>query len=122
MKKIYAINKVIEETGSSLNCPTGMEGNNFNENSIAGNDIGVKEIKIDSKTGTAKDGSLRYQEFLPADTLLYSIVYFGNTQKDLTAKMIKEIVMDTINDFIQIGGDESLGKGICKIKWINGGE
>ena len=79
-------------------------------------------IKIDSETGTAKDGGLRYQEFLPADTLLYSIVYFGNTQKDLTAKMIKEIVMDTINDFIQIGGDESLGKGICKIKWINGGE
>ena len=95
-------------------------------------------IKIDSNTGTAKDGALRYQEFLPADSVLYSIVHYSgrdlgeisnNDQqnpladlvKDMNAEVIKKHVEDTIKDFIQIGGDETLGKGICKLEWIKGG-
>ena len=94
-------------------------------------------IKIDSKTGTAEDGALRYQEFLPADSVLYSIVHYSgrdlgeisnNDQhnpladlvKDMNAEVIKKYVEDTVKDFIQIGGDETLGKGICKLEWING--
>ena len=34
------------------------------------------QIKIDSKKGITKDGSLRYQELLPADSALYSVVYY----------------------------------------------
>ncbi len=95
-------------------------------------------IKIDSKTGTAEGGALRYQEFLPADSVLYSIVHYSgrnlgeisnNDQqnpladlvKDMNAEVIKNHVEDTIKDFIQIGGDETLGKGICKLEWISGG-
>ena len=94
-------------------------------------------IKIDSKTGTAEDGALRYQEFLPADSVLYSIVHYSGRNlgeikndeqnslaaqiKDLNAEMIKNHVEDTVKDFIQIGGDETLGKGICKLEWIGGG-
>ncbi len=33
-------------------------------------------MKIDDKTGTTSDGSLRYAEVLPADTLMY-VVMFG---------------------------------------------
>jgi len=95
-------------------------------------------IKIDSSTGTAEGGALRYQEFLPADSVLYSIVHYSgrdlgeisnNDQqnpladlvKDMNAEVIKKHVEDTIKDFIQIGGDETLGKGICKLEWIKGG-
>lgn len=94
-------------------------------------------IKIDSDTGTAKDGALRYQEFLPADSVLYSIVHYSgrnvseikdDQQSDLKklveemqAEKIKTFVEDTVKDFIQIGGDETLGKGICKVEWISGG-
>jgi CRISPR-associated protein Cmr4 len=28
---------------------------------------------------------------------------------------------DVIKNFMQIGGDETLGRGICKIHWIAGG-
>ena len=94
-------------------------------------------IKINSKTGTAEDGALRYQEFLPADSVLYSIVHYSgrdiNEIKDekqtelkklmeeMQAEKIKSFVEDTVKDFIQIGGDETLGKGICKLEWISGG-
>lgn len=95
-------------------------------------------IKINSQTGTAEDGALRYQEFLPADSVLYAIVHFSGRDlgeiknddkqnlladlvKDMNAEMIKNHVEDTVKDFFQIGGDETLGKGICKLEWISGG-
>lgn len=81
------------------------------------------QIKIDSKTGTAQDGALRYQELLPADSVLYSVVYYSKSSglNELQAATIKEHIEDVIKDFIQIGGDETLGRGICKISWIAGG-
>ena len=96
-------------------------------------------IKISSKTGTAEEGALRYQEFLPADSVLYSVVYYSRRDpgeisnnddnqsplaalvKDMKAEMIKNYVEDTVKGFLQIGGDETLGKGICKLEWIKGG-
>lgn len=75
-------------------------------------------IKIDSKSGTTQDGSLRYQEFLPADTVLYSIVYFSSSVNSLQAEQIKDYIQKNINSFLQVGGDVTLGKGICKINWI----
>lgn len=86
-------------------------------------------IKINSKTGTAADGALRYQEFLPSDSVLYSVINFKgqHNMDNLKADIIEEHIKGIIKDFIQIGGDETLGKGICKISWIpgngeNGGE
>ncbi len=77
-------------------------------------------IKIDSEKGTTKDGSLRYQEFLPSDSVLYSVVKFGKSYEgDLQSDTIKKFLQDTITGFIQVGGDTSMGKGICKINWIN---
>ena len=78
------------------------------------------QIKIDSSTGTAADGALRYQELLPADTLMYSIVYYSQSAglNELQADMIQKHIEDVLKDFIQIGGDETLGRGICKIAWL----
>jgi len=78
------------------------------------------QIKINSATGTAEDGALRYQELLPADSLLYSIVYYSRSAglNELQADMIQRHIEDVIKDFIQIGGDETLGRGICKISWL----
>ena len=80
------------------------------------------QIKIDSSTGTAEGGALRYQELLPADTLMYSIVYFSQSAglNELQASIIQGHIEDVIKGFIQIGGDETLGRGICKISWLGG--
>ncbi|MBA4368355.1 MAG: type III-B CRISPR module RAMP protein Cmr4 [Desulfobacterium sp.] len=81
------------------------------------------QIKIDSEKGTAKDGALRYQELLPSDTLMYSIVYYSRSAglNELQADMIQNHIEEVVKDFIQIGGDETLGRGICKIAWLNNG-
>lgn len=81
------------------------------------------QIKINSATGTARDGALRYQEFLPADSVLYSVVFYSASsfENSLQAENIKTHLQQAIKDFIQIGGDETLGKGICKMEWIDGG-
>lgn len=89
------------------------------------------QIKIDHEKGTAQDGALRYEELLPCDTALYAIVHYSpqnssiqhpETQaevKKLQARMIQTFIQENISDFIQIGGDETLGRGICRISWIN---
>ncbi|MBW2096692.1 MAG: type III-B CRISPR module RAMP protein Cmr4 [Deltaproteobacteria bacterium] len=81
------------------------------------------QIKIDSKKGTAKEGALRYEELLPSDSLLYAIVYFSKSSgvNGLQAEMIQGHMEDVIKDFIQIGGDETLGRGICRVAWLKGG-
>lgn len=83
-------------------------------------------IKIDHEKGTAKDGGLRYQELLPADSVLYSVVNFsgrvleeGNVFK---ADMVQKYVQKVLSGFMQIGGDDTLGRGICRIEWIQGGK
>jgi CRISPR-associated protein Cmr4 len=81
------------------------------------------QITIDHNTGTAKDGALRYQELLPSDSLLYSVVYFSKTSKvdnELKAEMVKSHLEKSLNNFMQIGGDETLGRGICKLSWLKG--
>lgn len=91
-------------------------------------------IKVDAKTGTADDGALWYQEYLPADSLLYTVVHYSHRDQseaeneelkakiaDLKAAMIKEHLENSIKDFVQIGGDETLGKGIFQLTWIKEG-
>lgn len=80
------------------------------------------QIKIDSKTGTTQDGSLRYQEELPADTIMYSVVLWGDSknraEENLKAETIKDFICNTvIKKYIQIAGDETCGRGIFELTW-----
>lgn len=82
----------------------------------------MAQIQIDSKTGTTKEGSLRYQEELPSDTIMYSVICWGDTknslEENLKAGTIKNFVKDqVITTYIQIAGDESCGRGIFKLDW-----
>lgn len=80
------------------------------------------QIKIDHEKGTAQDGALRYEELLPCDTAMYAIVHYScqNFETPIQAKTIQTFIQENITDFIQIGGDETLGRGICRISWIDG--
>ncbi len=82
----------------------------------------MAQIAIDSKTGTTKDGSLRYQEELPSDTIMYTVIHWGdskNTAEDkLKAETIKHFVTDeVIKKHIQIAGDETCGRGVFQLEW-----
>ncbi len=77
------------------------------------------QIKIDHDKGTAEDGALRYEELLPSDTLLYTIVHYSRHSNEIQASMIQKYIEDNIKGFIQIGGDETLGRGIFQLNWIS---
>ncbi|WP_035215682.1 type III-B CRISPR module RAMP protein Cmr4 [Desulfobulbus elongatus] len=82
----------------------------------------MAQIKIDQKTGTTSNGSLRYQEELPADTLMYTILFWGDSRDDkesLKADAIRGYIQDeVVSGHIQIGGDETLGRGIFSLTWF----
>lgn len=79
------------------------------------------QIKIDERTGITQDGSLRYEELLPPDTVLYVLNFFGAERIDkggwqITA--VRDGVIQAVDTHLQIGGDLTLGRGICQVTWI----
>lgn len=82
----------------------------------------MAQIQIDSATGTTKEGSLRYQEEIPSDTLMYTVIHWGDSKNSvedqLKADTIKKYITEkVIKNHIQIAGDETCGRGIFKIEW-----
>lgn len=86
----------------------------------------MAQIAIDQATGTTKGGSLRYVEELPADTLVYSVVAWGNCRAldedgrcPLAGETIRGFVKDRVmKTHLQVGGDENLGRGIFELSWM----
>lgn len=72
---------------------------------------------LDARTKSSKN--LWYEEHLPADTLMYGIVApradagAGKTLKDLLDEL-------TQLQHLQIGGDETVGRGICRLNVVQG--
>ncbi len=82
----------------------------------------MAQIKIDQATGTTAKSSLRYQEELPADTLMYCTIFWGDSRdvkESLKAAAIRQYVeKDVIGDHLQVGGGETLGRGIFSLNWL----
>lgn len=79
------------------------------------------QIKINHVTGTTETGSLRYQELLPQDSVLYILSVFGGDPEsnELQADTVRKFIQQSVSKYIQIGGDYTLGRGICKVKWLD---
>jgi len=82
----------------------------------------MAQIKIEVETGTTKDGSLRYQEELPSDTIMYTVVHWGDSknsaEEKLQADTIKKFITEeVIKSHIQVAGDETCGRGIFHLEW-----
>jgi CRISPR-associated protein Cmr4 len=79
-------------------------------------------IKLNHDTKTVDKGALFYQEFLPAETLLYSLVLGAASRKpddNSSADAMMKYLFRQLPEYLQIGGDETTGKGICRI--VKGG-
>lgn len=85
----------------------------------------VARVGLDYKRKIVKRGALFYEEFLPAETLFYSVVLAnasrreGNTQ---SAEQILKYLRAKMPSMLQIGGDETIGKGICAVRLGDGKE
>ncbi len=87
----------------------------------------VARIGLDYERKTARDGALFYQEFLPAETLFYSMVFASEDRRKDGSKSATDI-LNILNTglekgLLQVGGDETIGKGLCAVKLVEkGGE
>lgn len=89
----------------------------------------ITRTKIDNKTGTVAPGALFTEEYLPCETILYSLALAspifvkedkakGAFQADNSKKeeeKVMEFFISNIPEYIQIGGNATIGKGIVKV-------
>ncbi len=95
----------------------------------------IARTKIDSETGTVATGALWYEEYLPPDSILYSLaltspifqendadkgIFMLTDQEKKETRDESEKVMEFFKDglpaVIQLGGNATIGKGIVRTK------
>jgi CRISPR-associated protein Cmr4 len=84
----------------------------------------ITRTKIDNATGTVESGALFTEEYLPAESIMYSLVltaaeFKANDRMEEDA--IRNFFATTIGDIkvCQIGGNATLGKGIVTTIFLN---
>jgi CRISPR-associated protein Cmr4 len=81
-------------------------------------------VGLNYETKTVREGALFYQEFLPAETLFYAVVLANTARARFDAKPAAA-VLDTLTGHLpavlQIGGDETTGKGYCATRFFAAG-
>lgn len=81
-------------------------------------------IKLNYDTKTVSEGALFYQEFLPAEALMYAVVPVNQARGRAGTKA--DILFDRLHSdlvkakVLQIGGDETTGKGYCGVRLTAG--
>lgn len=83
-------------------------------------------IAINNDTKTVKQGALWYEESLPAETLLYSVIGSQNSRNSKLPKPASSLLEDFKNEllatpYLQLGGNETTGMGWCKVHVDQGG-
>ncbi len=80
-------------------------------------------IENENETKTVVGGALWYEETLPPDTLLYTLLMAGKARKK-DAEMDAATVLGHVTGmfeekpYLQIGGNETVGMGWCKVKEV----
>lgn len=85
----------------------------------------VTRIRISHETGIVKDGALFNEEYLPSETILYSILFIadGYKKENMEPKSALTIFRELetyIPNVFQVGGNATLGKGFIECKLIGG--
>lgn len=83
----------------------------------------ITRIQIERGTKTVKNGALWTEEHLPTDTLLYVPIYATNSRRNGHTWTGKDILytVSKLNSkqgsYLQLGGDETIGRGIVRARW-----
>lgn len=89
----------------------------------------ITRIKINNETGTVQTGALFTEEYLPSETILYSLALmtpifkqdgqkgvFKKTDDKEEEELVMEYFTNGMPEIIQIGGNATIGKGLVRIK------
>jgi CRISPR-associated protein Cmr4 len=95
------------------------------------------------ETGTTEEGSLRYTEYLPRESVLYNLITYDRAkmperwesneeamkkQFDYLSddkdgdERVRELFETNKPKMLQLGGDETTGKGLVQLKILKGGQ
>ena len=83
----------------------------------------VTRVQLNNEKKTVKHGALWTEENLPTDTLLYVPVYATRSRSSQPPKgwddalKVLEFVRQTAIGRVQIGGNETIGRGIVALRW-----
>jgi len=79
----------------------------------------VARIKLQDATKTVASGGLWYEESLPAESVLYSLVLISSArgQHKMPAEKIGEALEHTSGKLVQLGGKATVGRGLCRLYW-----
>ncbi len=112
-----------------------LSDEDFKEFVLSSTEI-ITRTKVDSKTGTVASGQLWTEEYLPTDTILYSLAMASPLRVDkdekkglLTganseeeaekeAENVIEFFKQGCPEVLQIGGNQTIGKGIVRIEFL----
>jgi len=81
----------------------------------------IARVGLDYETKTVKKGALFYEEFLPPETLLYAVVTATRSRSaDVSrdAGGMLELLRGFAPRTLQIGADQTIGKGICAVRFV----
>ncbi|BCB96573.1 type III-B CRISPR module RAMP protein Cmr4 [Dissulfurispira thermophila] len=89
----------------------------------------ITRTKINNETGTVQSGALFTEEYLPTDTVLYSLALTTPVFKEKDEEkgifkqdsaneedMVMEFFTTGLPEIIQLGGNATIGKGIARVK------
>lgn len=79
----------------------------------------ITRVRIDRVKKTVEKGALWTEEHLPTDTLLYVPLYANKARKKdskVTEQQILAQVKTLNNKYLQLGGDETVGRGLVRIR------
>lgn len=84
----------------------------------------VTRNRIDDKTGVVVDGGLWTEEFLSSETVFYSVLLSTNPFKETPTLKDASAVINFVRDGLdnkrfQIGGDQSIGRGIVMVHFLS---
>lgn len=83
-------------------------------------------VGLDYETKTVKEGALFYEEFLPAETIFYSLVLADDsrskTKDNMKAPQVLAFLREKLPPVLQIGAGETIGKGLCAVRLWDGKE
>ncbi|MCR9101393.1 MAG: type III-B CRISPR module RAMP protein Cmr4 [bacterium] len=89
----------------------------------------ITRTKIDNNTGTVAKGALFTEEYLPSDSIMYTLVLTSDEFREepknddslnpIKQDKVYEFFNQNLPDVVQIGGNATLGKGIVRTKLLN---
>jgi CRISPR-associated protein Cmr4 len=83
----------------------------------------ITRTKINNETGTVADGQLFTEEYLPAESVLYTLALvapeFSKRKEKMSEAETADFLKKHLPSVLQIGGNATLGKGIVRTHFID---